>query len=213
MNSPAYLAAVATAGIIVGFYWVRVLRLVRKTRRKHGTSAQFVPREPLGRALRIIWYPTVTLWALHPWITLGFALSGHTAPRLLTPLCTSLLLALPATAIAIAAMWATLVCWRKMGSSWRMGINPGEKTELVVSGPYSRVRHPIYALSSTLMLASAAVIPSPAMLVAAAVHVAFLRWESYREELNLIAVHGEAYAAYMRSTGAFFPMPGRSYKV
>lgn len=209
--SGAYLACVAVIGCTVGFYWARVLKLVVKTRRKYGApSAGLVPREPLGRALRVLWYPTVGLWIGHPWMTI--ALRGH-APLAVRPLWTDLGAVIPAVLVAVAAMWATLVCWRKMGSSWRMGINPGEVTELVVSGPYARVRHPIYALSSALMLASAAVVSSPLMLAAAAVHVAFLRWEARREERNLVAVHGEVYAAYMRATGAFFPSVGPGYKV
>ena len=31
-----------------------------------------------------------------------------------------------------------------MGRSWRMGIDPAEKTSLVTRGPYRWMRHPIY---------------------------------------------------------------------
>jgi protein-S-isoprenylcysteine O-methyltransferase Ste14 len=51
-----------------------------------------------------------------------------------------------------------------MGKSWRMGINPNEKTQLIVSGPYAYIRHPIYAIQSLMLLASMILLPSPLML-------------------------------------------------
>ena len=57
-----------------------------------------------------------------------------------------------AVVIAIVSFVITWICWRNMGKSWRMGINPEEKTELVFSGPFAYVRNPIYGLSQVLML-------------------------------------------------------------
>lgn len=200
-----YIYCSLVLGLIVGFYWARVLKLVRKTRKKTGQSAQFVPSEPLGRALRILWYPTVALWVLHPWLTVAAYFIDLRLPALFTPLWTSPLTLYPATAIALLALWGTLICWRKMGTSWRMGINPGEKTELIVSGPYAYVAHPIYALQQLLALASAAILATPLILIVAAIELLFLQWEARREEQHLISVHGEIYANYNRSVGRFIP--------
>ena len=38
-------------GLLVGAYWARVLKLVLKARRETGRSANFLPPEPLGRAI------------------------------------------------------------------------------------------------------------------------------------------------------------------
>src|SRR5690348_15381335 len=104
-------------GLIIGAYWARVIKLVVKARRRTGRDANFVPREPLGRALRVVWYPTVIVWIAYP-----FFHAWHPS---------GLLYALPivrwmAVAIAALAFLATLVCWKKMGKSWRMGIDPTE---------------------------------------------------------------------------------------
>jgi protein-S-isoprenylcysteine O-methyltransferase Ste14 len=206
-----YLVCTLLIGLMVGFYWARVLKLVRKTRKKTGQSAQLLPREPLGRALRIVWYPTVVVWVAHPWITLGAHFTGTTLPGVLTPLWTSGYAAVPATVVALLALWGTLICWRKMGTSWRMGINPGEKTSLIVSGPYSYVAHPIYALQQVLVLASAAVVASPVMLGVAVIELVFLQWEARREERYLVEVHGEVYARYNRSVGRFVPRSLRPF--
>jgi len=47
-------------GLIVGFYWARVIKLVLRPGVTRAGAANFVPPELLGRVLRIIWYPTVT---------------------------------------------------------------------------------------------------------------------------------------------------------
>lgn len=193
-------------GIIVGFYWARVLKLVRKTRLKTGRSAQLLPKETLGKVLRIVWYPTVALWCLHPWITLAAShYSLGAFARVVLPLLNSQWLYLPGAVLAIAAMWGTLICWRRMGTSWRMGINPGEKTELVVAGPYAYVAHPIYGLQQLLVIASLAILPSPLMLAVTAIEIIFLNWEASREERYLCQVHGEIYAGYRRRVGRFLP--------
>jgi protein-S-isoprenylcysteine O-methyltransferase Ste14 len=195
-------------GVIVAFYWGRVLKLVRKARRRTGRGANFIPRERVGRMLRIVWFPVVGIWIVHPLV------NSFTAPqiRLLEPLYRSLPLQWVCAGIAMLALAGTLVCWKRMGTSWRMGIDPTEKTSLVVNGPYAYVRHPIYALSSLLMLASALALPTPLMLAAAAVHLVFLQWEARREEIFLIDLHGPAYSNYAQCVGRFFPRSPRPFQ-
>ena len=190
------------AGLIVGAYWARVLRLVLKARRATGRAANFLPPEPLGRLLRIVWYPTVVAWVLIP---LYVALFHAKAPAPLRRLYHEPISQWVGVALAAAALGATLVCWRLMGRSWRMGIDPHEKTRLIVTGPYAYVRHPIYALSSLLMLATALVVPAPAMILVAVVHVTFLQWEARREERHLATMHGREYHTYLRRVGRFVP--------
>jgi len=176
-------------GLIVGFYWARVIKLVLKTRRDTGRAANFVPPELLGRILRIIWYPTVAAWIVVPLI-ITFV---RRLPPPLVPLYTEPLITWPAVAVASAALYGTLICWRKMGRSWRMGIDPGEKTQLVFTGAYAYVRHPIYALSSLL------------------IHLTFLQWEARREERYLVQLHGADYGSYLSHVGRFVPKALRAY--
>ena len=86
-----------------------------------------------------------------------------------------------AAGVAVAALVVTWICWINMGKSWRMGINPGEKTELVFTGPFAFVRHPIYGLSQLLVIATFIALPSPLMLVIAILHILFMQWEVRRE--------------------------------
>jgi protein-S-isoprenylcysteine O-methyltransferase Ste14 len=132
-------------------------------------------------------------------------------PDFLIPLYTQPLITWPAVAIAFAALYGTLICWRKMGRSWRMGIDPGEKTQLVFTGAYAYVRHPIYALSSLLMLASVTAVPAPLMMAVAAIHLCFLQWEARREERYLVQLHGTDYSTYLSNVGRFVPKALHAY--
>ena len=194
-------------GCLMAVYWARVLRLAWKQKRRTGQAANLLPPEPLGRALRLIWFPTIALWVALPLLA-GFATSDKRLQRTsaaFVPLYTSAAISWSGLAVAVASFVATWVCWRKMGRSWRMGINPDDKTRLVVSGPYALLRHPIYALSSLLMLCTMAILPTPAMLVVGLTHLALLQWEARREERYLTALHGDTYAQYASRTGRFLP--------
>jgi len=188
-------------GLVLSVYWARVMRLAWKIHRQAGHSPNFSPSEPIGKWLRIAWHPTVAVWIAQPYLVAFM----KKLPWTFRPLIRSEALAWPAAAVVVLALAGTMVCWRKMGKSWRMGINPDEKTELIVSGPYAYVRHPIYALSSLLMLASVAIVPSPLMLIACGIHLLLLQLEARREEKYLAIHHGPGYLEYCRRVGRFVP--------
>jgi protein-S-isoprenylcysteine O-methyltransferase Ste14 len=185
---------------IIAFYWGRVIKLVLK-QKKLGGSAHFLPPETLGRVIRVLWYPTVAVWILTPLLAaVGLGGSWFVVPMFdLLPLNVFGLLA------SIAALLLTMVCWRKMGRDWRMGIDPNEKNNLIVNGPYTRIRHPIYALQQALAVTSFLTVPVPVMLVVMCLEIVLLNWEAWREERHLIRQHGDVYRQYMRAAGRFFP--------
>ncbi len=187
-------------GLILSFYWGRVIKLVLKAKSR-GESAHFFPPETIGRVIRAIWYPTVAVWCIVP-LVLGF---HRPASSLLTPSFTLPWLSWLATAVCAFILYLTMICWRKMGREWRMGIDPAEKNNLLVNGPYAYVRHPIYALQQALAIVSAVAVPVPVMFIVAVLEVILLSWEAIREERHLTSVHGDIYRNYMRSAGRFIP--------
>jgi protein-S-isoprenylcysteine O-methyltransferase Ste14 len=106
--------------------------------------------------------------------------------------------------VAVACLVLTIDCWRRMGRNWRMDISD-RNTALVTEGLFARIRHPIYAFSIVMMVATAAVLPSTAMLVVAVVHIVLMNIKARNEEAHLARLHGEAYARYVERTGRFFP--------
>jgi protein-S-isoprenylcysteine O-methyltransferase Ste14 len=188
-------------GIVVGIYWARVVRLVRKTRKLTGHGANLLPPEPIGRALRILWFPTVIAWIVIPLLVSLV----HRDTWILRALWDLPALRWLAVIVAIAALGATMICWKRMGKSWRMGIDPNEKTQLVVTGPYAHVRHPIYALQSLLLVASFIAVPNIVMLAVMLLGMILLQWEARREERYLLRVHGAQYQDYLGRAGRFIP--------
>jgi protein-S-isoprenylcysteine O-methyltransferase Ste14 len=197
----SYRIATFALGLVIGGYWLRVLRMARKARRRTGRAANLIPREPVGRLLRLLWTPVVLLWVGQPFVS---ALV-HSPPAPLRPIWANAWIAWACVLVAGAAFWLTRVCWRTMGRNWRMGIDPSERTSLVVEGPFQYVRHPIYALSQVMMLAAVAAVPSPLMLAAGALHLLLLQWEARREEAHMHRTHGDAYLSYCSRVGRFLP--------
>jgi protein-S-isoprenylcysteine O-methyltransferase Ste14 len=192
-------------GLLMAVYWARVLRLAWKEKRRTGRAANLLPTEPVGRALRLIWFPAVACWIALPILAATRALGPLQKLWVFSPLYRRAVVSWSALAVAVIAFVATWVCWEKMGRSWRMGINPDDKTRLIVTGPYAHLRHPIYALSSLIMLCTMLIVPSPAMLLVGVIHLALLQWEARREERFLTALHGPVYADYAARTGRFLP--------
>jgi protein-S-isoprenylcysteine O-methyltransferase Ste14 len=192
---------VPLVGILVGAYWLRVLHLARKTRRSAGHGANVIPPDQVGQITRAVWFPVVVLWIALP-LSAPFI---SNPPAVLRPLIVSWPLAWLGVILAIVSFSLTLICWKQMGKSWRMGVDPAETTPLIVTGPFARVRHPIYALSSVLMLATVAVVPSPLMMLVAAVHLLLLQLEARREEKHLLKRHGPTYREYCDRVGRFLP--------
>jgi len=204
-SSPSSWQAVIV-GLIIGIYWLCVLWLVAKTKRDVGRAANFVPPEPLGRLIRVVWYPLVLAWIFLPLLT-PFVTG---LPRGFVPIAFpgADVIGWIAVGVALAAFLITCVCWAKMGKSWRMGIDPNERTQLVFNGPYAYVRHPIYGLSQVLVLSTLAALPTPTMLLVTILHMTFMQWEVRREDKYLVQLHGTAYADYIKRVGRFMPRIG-----
>lgn len=105
---------------------------------------------------------------------------------------------------------ATLVAQLAMARSWRIGVNPKERTELVTRFPFSIVRNPIFTCMIAASMGIALACPTPLALVAPPLLIAALSVQvRLVEEPYLSSVHGAAYRAYAAETGRFIPGWGR----
>jgi protein-S-isoprenylcysteine O-methyltransferase Ste14 len=194
---------ILVVGLAVAFYWFRVMQMAIRQKRHSGRAANFVPKESTGRWNRLLWTPAIVVWVAHP-LYAGLERGG--APSFFKPLVNVPIgVKWALSGVVVLCVGLTTVCWKRMGKSWRMGIDPNEKTHLVVTGPYEYVRHPIYALSLVMMLATMLALPSPAMIGCGVVHVVLLVWEARREERHLTMLHGDTYLRYCSRTGRFVP--------
>jgi protein-S-isoprenylcysteine O-methyltransferase Ste14 len=112
--------------------------------------------------------------------------------------------------LAIAGIGATLAAQLAMGDSWRIGVDPAERTELVTSGPFAIVRNPIYAAMLPTTVGLALLVPSGVALAGlVALALALELQVRVVEEPHLIRTHGGAYARYAARVGRFVPGLGR----
>ena len=111
------------------------------------------------------------------------------------------------TAIGIVG---TFLAQMAMGSSWRIGVDPEETTDLVTGGVFSLMRNPIYTFMIIAWIGFALLVPT--WLSIAAVPVGLLGLEIQVrgvEEPHLIRTHGERYLAWAPRVGRFVPGLGR----
>ncbi|MGS2618272.1 methyltransferase family protein [Micromonospora sp. LZ34] len=65
------------------------------------------------------------------------------------------------TAVGIPA---TLAAQLAMGTSWRVGVDPGEHTALITNGPFALARNPIFTAMAATTLGLTLMVPSTVAL-------------------------------------------------
>ena len=99
--------------------------------------------------------------------------------------------------LAISARW-------HLGRNWGMPMSRKEQPELVTSGPYAFIRHPIYTGLILAMLGSAIGVNVSWSLMLLPVGGYFI-YSARREESLMLRQFPEQYAAYMARTGMLAP--------
>ena len=104
-------------------------------------------------------------------------------------------------ALGIAlAVWARL----HLGRNWGMPMTQRAEPELVTSGPYRFVRHPIYSGLLTAMLGTA-LVNNLLGLIVVAVLLAYFYYSGIVEERNLTATFPKTYPEYKSRTKMLIP--------
>lgn len=112
--------------------------------------------------------------------------------------------------LAIAGIVATFLAQLAMGASWRVGVDPEERTALVTDGPFALVRNPIFSAMLPATLGLVLLVPSWIALLAFAGLLAAIELQVRAvEEPYLLRTHGTAYADYAMRVGRFAPAVGR----
>ena len=191
-------AVVAGSGMV---YWAGVLLLARRVRKQIGRSPNMTPRGTKERVLWLGWLLAIAVWIGQPFFV------GEKA-WILVRLCPLLIHVgglIVGLALVIAGYAATLWCYRIMGSAWRIGVNEKEKNQLVTTGPFARVRHPIYALQVLMLAGAVLLLPTACSLLLLGFHLVCVWIKASDEETYLLTVHGDAYRQHIARTGRIFP--------
>jgi protein-S-isoprenylcysteine O-methyltransferase Ste14 len=111
--------------------------------------------------------------------------------------------------LALVGVALTLYAQVAMGSSWRIGVNPDERTELVINGPFALVRNPFFSAMIPTALGLAMMVPSVISIGAVgALFVALQLQVRVVEEPYLLRAQGDTYRDYASHTGRFVPGVG-----
>ena len=112
--------------------------------------------------------------------------------------------------VALAGFAATLAAQTGLGTSWRIGVDPGERTDLVTTGVFAHVRNPIFTAMVAAQAGVVLVVPTWVGVAALAALVAAVQLQVRAvEEPYLLATHGSSYRDYAAVTGRFVPGMGR----
>lgn len=191
--------------LTVTIYWATVVLLVLAKRLRHGRSAGLVPSQAYERRLWLLIVPVVTAWILLPILAGKDQLPWISLPSWAHSVTVVYGIRWAAAILAVGCYLLSLYCWLALGRHWSMAIVPQDTTQLVRRGLYRWVRHPIYGLSVTLMLASALVTPTVPMAVVACCHLIAMNLKASHEERHLTASFGSEYEQYCREVGRFWP--------
>ena len=171
-----------------GAYWWALSRNVKVAARRESLPSRLLHIGPLLLALLLLWVPSVPL----PFLGARFL-----------PLATW-----PFWAGAVlAAGGLLLTVWARhhIGGNWSGIVTIKEGHELITSGPYAIVRHPIYTGLLLAFVGSAMARGEWRGILAVAIALWAL-WRKLRlEECWMREQFGEAYQAYCRRVSALLP--------
>ena len=108
--------------------------------------------------------------------------------------------------VTVAGIALTVAAQYSMGASWRIGVDPQERTDLVTDGAFRLARNPIFTAMLVTATGLAMMIPNIISLVGLAALIAALEIQvRLVEEPYLVRTHGDQYRAYAQRVGRFAP--------
>src|SRR5467141_2613307 len=174
--------------ILFGLYWL-VSALKRKKTKVRET---WIQRSRYVLPLVGAWYLLARPEAHYGWLGARFVPAQPAVEWI------GVLLTAAGVAIAFWARW-------HLGTNWSGVVTLKEDHELIRTGPYRAIRHPIYtgillALLGTIVAAGAV----RGLLALAIARVSFY-WKARREESFLKQEFGERFGMHAKETGMFLP--------
>jgi protein-S-isoprenylcysteine O-methyltransferase Ste14 len=103
----------------------------------------------------------------------------------------------------------TVVFWTwtqvTLDTQWSAQLQLTKDHHLITTGPYARIRHPLYAGVFGWCVSLSLLTANWIFVAVCALSIFGLLWRVPKEEQMMIEAFGEEYKAYMQCTGRFFP--------
>ncbi len=183
------------AAIALGFFAFGLALLVARIRAGRGAKAAVARR----RDASIIWIMVQGA---------GFVLAGYGPVRVLLDPASPKAIAegVAVLLLMIATVWLFDAASRTMGKNWSLVARTREDHQLVQSGPFAMVRHPIYVALFFSMVAMAIADGHTRNLLLAVPIFAIGTWLRIRNEERLLREQfGPAYDSYAARVKRFVP--------
>jgi protein-S-isoprenylcysteine O-methyltransferase Ste14 len=182
------LLVLACWAVFLGFWWLSAFRVKRNVGAGYPQSRMFVRFFALA-------------WVL---IFLGPRRFTAAGPLGAIPVSPSPLEGTAGVVVCVLGM--AFACWARvhLGSNWGMPMTLKEQPELVTSGPYAFVRHPIYTGILVAMLGSALVV-DPWYAFGVLPFAGYFIYCAKTEEKAMLQQFPDRYGAYMQRTKLLIP--------
>jgi len=174
--------------ILFGLYWLVSAFNRKKTKRRETWGQRFVYTLPLVAAAELLVRPE----ARYGWLGARFVRANPAVEW------TGVLLTAVGVAVAFWARW-------HLGANWSGVVTLKEGHELIRTGPYRNIRHPIYTGILLALLGTVVATGEVRGLLAVAIAWLSFYWKARREESFLSQEFGEKFAAHAKQTGMFLP--------
>ncbi|MEO7325712.1 MAG: isoprenylcysteine carboxylmethyltransferase family protein [Dokdonella sp.] len=184
----AYANLIPALWLVWCVVWLISARGVKRDRREESPASRAAHLLPLAVAALLLWLPTLP----------GGFLCGRLWPATLTTYFAG---------VAIVALGLGFSIWARMhlGRNWSGTVTLKESHELIRSGPYALVRHPIYT-GLLLGFVGSAVSRDEWRGVLAVAIVFLALWRKLRlEERWMIETFGDVYQRYRKEVPALVP--------
>ncbi len=155
-------------------------------------------REPRGeRLIQVLYMATAYILMFNEQVGRGWLLRRFVP---VSPLLGAIGVATTVAGIAFA-IWAR---WH-LGENWSATVTLKEGHELIRSGPYRRIRHPIYTGMLFAFAGTALALGEYRGLISICIVLAAFYTKARKEERFLTQEFGDSFREHTRHTGMFFP--------
>src|SRR5437762_4630093 len=174
--------------VLFGLYWLVAALKRKKTKRRETWAQRLIYTLPLVAAAELLVRPE----ARYGWLGAHFVRANPTVEW------SGVLLTAAGVAIAFWARW-------HLGANWSGVVTLKEGHELIRTGPYRAIRHPIYTGILLALLGTAITFGEVRALLAVAIAWLSFYIKARREELFLSQEFGPGFAEHKQRTGMFLP--------
>jgi protein-S-isoprenylcysteine O-methyltransferase Ste14 len=186
-----------TATVILMLCWVAfVIAFLFRKRTRGGTAAPADRKAKLGIIVQMIGFAIPWSWRREPLTSL-------------LPFPGNAFLAIISILLAVGSVWLVMAAIRELGKFWALSARILDEHQLITTGPFSLVRHPIYTGMFGLLISTGLCCSTvPAILVAIAIYLAGFSIRAGREDALLLERFGEEFLKYREKTPALLPRVG-----